>query len=274
MKGVMTLWSAPGLIHRWEAAPYFWALSLVTNRRHFDRVVVHTDPQGARLLEKWRLPFDEVLVDLTTSHPIPRYAWKCSSLAKTVTLLLQKEPFCHFDADLFMWNDLPPEVKDAPVFVQSSEDFNLMGVHAHGKGYNLGMFDTCVPKRPWWVKTVPGLQPCYNTGIFGGTDLAFIHNYAEAVLKMVDDNPAIALGTGGVLTIHLEQHVLGLAARAQGKKLAKLLPDYWTDRDPRRLGFTHLLGGAKYDPKTVAKVKARLEKDHPELYRQMTRLEP
>jgi Family of unknown function (DUF6734) len=96
--------------------------SLQTARKHYGKTSLFTDDEGARILiDGIGLEFDTVSVDLNElAHSDPEW-W---TLGKMMTYRAQTEPFVHIDEDVFLWQRLPRELEQAPVFAQNAEYFS------------------------------------------------------------------------------------------------------------------------------------------------------
>lgn len=268
MKAIQTLWTAPfrfpqsGREHAgFLSLPDFlatWSLSSHLLARHFPVVELYTDPCGQRFAVELQLPY-------TTIHPLPDLG-ACSplvwNLPKLLTYEAQQEPFLHFDLDFLLWEPLSPTQCEAELLAQRPESrldeqqFYSTALRALARLF---------PKLPqeWRLPPAEVSGTSINCGVFGGTALPFIHDYARshveilthpAHLQALAQIPTIGALKPWHLVVTVEQIGLALALRNSGKS-ATLLAAEAIDECSQ---FSHLVAFRKRDRKLLETIWRRL----------------
>lgn len=159
-----------------------WTLSCLSLREHYDEVALYTDEQGKHvLIDQLLLPYTEVHVIYDEMLCLPQH-WAYS---KIKTYSLQTMPFLHVDGDVYLPKPLPVDVIQSPIVVQNREV---------GTGYYRSMMDNVLsfPEiiLPDYIKEALQNESIvsYNMGIFGGTNLSFIHQYCQEAFRFMEDN--------------------------------------------------------------------------------------
>jgi hypothetical protein len=294
MKAVWTYWSRPAESGRstpWRTQLHHflaWGLSLHAARKHYPETVLVTDRNGKKLLiEKLGLPFAHVSTELDRLRDVDPGWW---ALGKLVSYSMQPQPFIHIDTDAFLWKRLPPEVEAAPVIAQCPEI--RTNKHDCYQGEIERAFIAHHAKLPteWeWERSLDTPQfREENCGIVGGQNVAFLRYFAETALDLVL-SPANAsawrsLGVKFCYNMVIEQYLLSALigfhryhpeSPFKGIK-AKYLFTSWEEgldqNRTARLGFTHLMGGAKSHPAVARRLEDRLRRDDPGYFRLCDRL--
>jgi hypothetical protein len=162
-----------------KPAVQIMALSACTIRKHFDDFVLITDDIGKELAESCQLPYTEI-ISVGDKFESDSCFWIHSKIHAYHTI---KEPFVHFDTDLFLWDALPKEFLEQEVFAFHPET-SLWNKYEEYRdnileaGVNLPRLD-----RTYWTSRMP-----VNMAIFGGTNFKAINQYAGFVLEFLADN--------------------------------------------------------------------------------------
>lgn len=286
MRAVWSFWSKPFSVrhrHVWASPRHHllsWVLSVRQAMLHYRPAVLYTDDAGARMLvDALGLEFDEVHTTLNAlAHQDPEW-W---ALGKLHAYRAQTKPFIHIDNDVFLWQPLPARLEAAAVFAQNPEPF------VPGESYYqpevledaLGLgADGWVPREWKWFRESGLPQRADCCGIFGGRHLSFIQHYADQAIHFVQraENQAAWAKVSDKVShnILFEQYLLSAciehhnAHREAGRgeiEIGYLFPSMEAAFDPAtaaRVGYTHLVAGAKRDPHLAARLEARVARDHP-----------
>jgi len=281
MDAIWSFWSKPYRAHRrstWVSEKHHllaWVLSLETARPHFARTCLYTDDAGARLLiDQLGLPFDMVSTALNACIDDDPGWW---ATGKIHAYCLHDRPFVHIDTDVFLWKKLPDRVVEAGVFAQHPEPFTVGASYYKPQWIEQTFRSTgrgwLPPEWKWYRRSgEPPRGEC--CGIFGGTNLDFIHHYAESALNILKhplNQPGWACFQGkSEQMVTIEQYFLAACVeyhRAHTESLFQpvhiryLFDSYAETRDPLRVaevGYTHLIAGAKHDPGIGAKLELSL----------------
>lgn len=289
MRAVWSFWTKPfrAQHHTHWLSPrhhlYSWILSVQTARQHFPRTALFTDDDGARLLVgQLGLPFDEVSTELNAlaSHDASWWA-----LGKVWTYRAQTEPFIHLDSDVFLWNSLPESLTAAPVLAQCPEFFvpgsSYYRPEVLEREVSAGGQIWLPAEWVWYRSTVPE-QRGDSCGIFGGQRLDFIHYYADQAIKLIEhpDNQRGWLMMDGKdeHNILFEQYLLAACLvyhrqRANSpyhgieiKYLFESLDEAFDSDRAHKLGYTHLIAGAKRNEDIAQRLERRVKRDYPDFY--------
>ena len=248
-----------------------WVLSVRHARRHFRRLVLVTDSPGhAILAEGLGLPFDEVRVDLDGFESEFSQIWALGKLHAYATMA---EPFVHLDHDLICWQPLPERMLAASVCALVAE--TMPPGHPRTDFYSIQGLIDYLPTTPDFVRAhYAGTEDnhAFNTGIFGGCDVSFIRDYADAAFGTLRDptNTTFwARADGSVASVQLEQYWLAALARDRKKSVEALVTpaelDDPTDAPFRKVGVTHLWGDSKrggvYHDRAIARCQADFPAD-------------
>ena len=292
MRAVWSFWSKPfhaGSGWHWREPLHHllaWGLSLRLARAHYPDTVLITDTPGKTLLvNQLGLNFAHVSTELDRLRDADPAWW---ALGKLVAYSLQDKPFVHLDTDVFLWRPLPERITRAPVLAQYLEP--------PCSSYEPWIIENALatarldPPVEWqWYRSlqehsVGGV----NCGILGGTNISFIQHYARLALDLLQD-PRNSAAYASIpfkdgLNPVVEQFVL-LACldfhrlhpdKSFGDVDAKyLFPSSgraFSPNEAARLGFTHLMGGAKADANVTRRLEERLRQEDGRFYEHCVRV--
>lgn len=289
MRAVWSFWPRPfaaARAHAWGTESNHllaWVLSFETARRHYHHTSLVTDEAGAQLLvDGLGLDFDSVSLGLDRlQHANPSW-W---TVGKLVAIAEQDEPFVHLDPDVFLWKPLPRALTAAPVLAQNPEPYAPGGTYYRPELIEAALppgTGTWLPSEWDWYRR-PGVVPRGECcGVVGGTDVEFLHHYAEQGLRLISE-PGNATGLSVLpdpcdLSITLEQYLLAACiehhrGRAgspyRSVRIAYLFSSWAEAADDARAaqrGFTHLIADTKRDPDVMRRLERRVRADYPERY--------
>jgi len=283
MRAVWSFWSKPfhayygGIWCRPLHHLLAWGLSVQTASRHYPETLLITDRPGKKLLvDQLGLHFSEVSTELERLNNVDQGWW---ALGKLVAYSLQDRPFLHLDADVFLWKRLPSHLLEAPVFTQNPEGF-----HAHDPHYRpqdiewaFAQQGVRLPMEWEWARSNRSYFPAENCGVIGGSHVEFLRYYARTAVDLVlrVENAAAwsRLHDKRGYSIVLEQFFLSACAEFhayrrtspyQGVRIGHLFPTGKEAFDPNhaaRIGFTHLIGGAKSHPTVARRLEERVRRE-------------
>lgn len=253
MKMVYTLWTRPGPFNR--DAAIRWALSTHLVKKHGYRCELVTDSHGKNIVEKLGLGFEKIDTTLDEFLSVSPTYW---AAGKIISYSMQSEPFCHIDDDVFLFKPLPEEFLNSSLFVQSperSKDRRQDYKSCRDAHDDSDCEKVMLPFENW---------DCYNAGLIGGSDLEFIHDYANKSLDWMREMTAKnkVVRSGMVLA---EQTLFAKMAKEQNKEITCLLDNHDNDELTAELGYTHLVN-AKTWPSMKKRVMRRLKSEAPSLW--------
>jgi hypothetical protein len=280
MRAVWSLWTKPMLarpstIWLHERSHWLsWVLSVETARRHYPEVALVTDREGARVLvEEIGLRFTEVSTELDALDGVETRWW---AIGKLFAHRAQRAPYVHVDADAYLWNRLPAIVEHAPVLAQSPEPvigpfYDPWRLHDQLERMAGGAPEAWT----WYLRHGRQIAAC--CGIVGGQDVGLLRSYAELAIDVALSPRYRAVWKSHGTETHMvtiEQYLLPAcvahrrAKRGGGRDvyLQYLFPSASFDR-AKEVGYTHVIGYAKWNPKANARVEEVVRRDYPALYR-------
>ena len=294
MRSVWSFWSTPYAAWNnctWRSAKHHllaWWLSLHTAGQHYPESVLITDREGKRLLvDELRLPFTQVSTELETlagAHP----DWWC--LGKLLAYSLQDRPFVHIDTDVFLWKPLPPSLLEAPVFVQCRDHFTPTDWCYRPRDVEQAFAKEklTLPKEWEYVQSRDSNLTAENCGILGGTNTSFLRYYAKLALNLIlrprhkaawsrlpDKKPYTIVLEQFLLSACVEYHRHHPRSPYRGVEIKHLFHSWDQAYDPNeaaRLGYTHLIAGAKTYPAIAKRLEDRVSREDPAYVRLCDRL--
>lgn len=234
------------------------------------------------LVEGIGLDFDHVSTDLNGLENADPGWW---ALGKIWTYASQKEPFVHIDSDVFLWKPLPEMMVQADILVQNPEHFNRGALFYQPEVLEAaihGVPDGWMPEEWEWYRSNGAVQQGECCGVFGGKRVDFINHYARQALKLLDHpaNQAAlrAMGDKSEHMVLIEQFFLSACIKYHQQRedsphrgltvayLFSSMDEAFNAVNASRLGFTHLLGGAKRNQHVIKKLERRVKTDYPSQY--------
>ncbi len=291
-RSLWSLWTKPAMSSeaaRWASERhhlYAWALSFERARQHFPDTALVTDARGKRwLVDMLGLPFDEVSTELDALDDAHPRFW---ALGKLYAYRAQRAPFVHVDNDVFLWQRLPPALERAPLLAQNPEYFEPWTRVSYYQPDRIDELlvgpDAWLPEAWRWYARRPGFRTAACCGIFGGCDTEFIRAYAEQAIRMVE-HPGNRSGWADFLgireldpNVHVEQYLLSACIAWHGEgpgpdwpglEIRYLFETHWGAFDPdqaARVGYTHLIGGAKRNEQLMERLERRVQTEYPHYY--------
>ena len=294
MRAVWSFWTKPWRARRswnWPEEKYHWfawVLSLESARRHYPDTMLVTDSEGARILiDGLGLKFGRISTGLDVLADHDPGLWM---MGKLCAYRAQREPFVHIDTDVFLWNRLPDEVEQAPVFAQNPEHFSIGASHYKPERMQrLMTTDTAgwIPAEWEWALSFGRQQRGECCGIAGGTHTEFIRYYADTAMQVIEDprNRAgwSSVSDKGEYNTLIEQYHLAACVDYHRQRpdspyrevdIRYLFESFTTAFDANiaaKVGFTHLLAGAKQNRTVTDRLERRVARDFPDFYERCLR---
>jgi hypothetical protein len=289
MKAVWSFWSKPFRSRgtwAWSSQKHHllsWVLSVERARLHYPHTTLYTDDAGARMLvEGSGLHFDHVSTDLNGLEDADPGWW---ALGKIWTYASQKEPFVHIDSDVFLWKPFPEKMVQADILIQNPEHFGRGALFYQPEVLEAaihGVPDGWMPEEWEWYRSNGAVQQGECCGVFGGKRVDFINHYARQALKLLNHsaNQAAlrAMGDESEHMVLVEQYLLSACIKYHQQRedspyrgltvayLFSSMDEAFNPDNASRLGFTHLLAGAKRNQHVTEKLERRVKTDYPAQY--------
>jgi hypothetical protein len=254
---------------------YTMALAVHLAGRHFESVQVVTSTWGARVLKKAGVTATEfdTRLDVMKTEKVSRWWW---AYAKLLAYSYQTGPFVHIDNDVLLWQPLPQRILNARLCFQSKELMN----QPFYMWYNL--LKPCwrqAKVRPQIIVDDEVTDFVYNCGICGGHDLAFFKEWLQCSAKYIfaPENHDLFFNKFKNVLMHQnlfdEQYFAAALVKAHNLRgQVELITDDVTSPTWKlnNKTYSHIWGATKTNELIMNKVKARLHRDAPAIYDQVT----
>ncbi len=270
---IQSIWTAP-LSHRWNVKEqlkktlWSYAWSVITLRKTFREVVLHTDKQGAEIFGK--LPYTEIHTTLENLKGINKRWW---SYGKIKALEAENINTVHVDGDVYLKNP------DADIFSFDNADLIVQMIEAGEGFYSVypplyEIFKSCLDAGG--IKFVPKYNEAYNCGILGFSDKnarkTFLDTYTNW-LKVVNNSEIINVPPMPDPNVVIEQYCLYTLAKDNGWKVKELIPTHarYTNLNAYavKIGFRHAWGKIKYTEEFQNLLKSRIKNHSASLYKKI-----
>jgi hypothetical protein len=259
---------------------YYFLLSSVLSYHSFKEAMPNsvfelvTDDLGKTLLvDELGLEYDDVnlkLNDVKADSDV----WSIGKLYA----FQQRKPFLHVDFDAYLFKPLTEKFLTAKIVAANDESnytiYNNIiaqlksGVKVYDNVYKQAFHDF---NQKQSVNSI-------NMGVFGGTDIRTINEYAEKSLKMYDLNKKwLSKSNRSGLTCFVEQIYLRYYLQEKGIKPTFLLEGNWNNakehnEDAAEKGFTHLVSESKRNKEILNLLENRVKKDYPVYYEKLQKV--
>jgi hypothetical protein len=251
-----------------------WTLSCLKLKEYYDDIHLYTDSNTkAILIDYLKLPYKMVHTDY--DH-INHYRDSLYALPKIMTYAAQDEPFIHVDGDIFIWDKFSHSLENAGLVAQNFE----IGTWFTASIIK-GIKDHIVYSPDYLQSELTKEKPsAYNAGIIGGSDLAFLKEYANKALEIVDKNcdSIYKNETPGNFNVIFEQTLFHALSARENKTVSRFYPGTYEDHGytigefcdftevPYRLKYLHLIGAHKRNPYVCDLMGRTLFKEYPEYF--------
>jgi hypothetical protein len=222
-----------------------WSTSVRLSKENFKKVVLVTDTWAwNNIFKNLNLPFDEVKLSLDKID----HSTTIWSISKAYSILEINDPFLHIDSDVYIWKKLPDEFLDVSVLVQDSEGIHnrdqyilYLGLEWDYKKYLNGK-NKYLDNSNLKDKDIHA----WNTGIVGGNNIDFLHNWANEFIKISNLYDLIISSEEyqtPYLVCFIEQTLIMLMSEYHSIKVTPIL----SSRNEEQDLYTHLMSSSKRD---------------------------
>lgn len=247
-----SFWSKPYLLSDFKKYAEFnnkkdfvlsWKTSVNLSKKFFKNVILITDDWSwENIFKDLNLPFDDVKLILNIN--ISEKLW---SISKAYAIKNMTEPFLHIDSDVYIWKKLNNKILNSELLVQSEENFDDKNQYLlyHSMYWEYNKFFKGSNK--YLDKFNPNKRKnyAYNTGVIGGNDLKFLHNYADNMIDIFNiyneyDN------LGNLNVAFLEQTLLLMMSEKYN-----INTNFIIEKNIKQDYYTHLAGDTKRNKKIM-----------------------
>ena len=165
---------------------YLMTLSMLLAKKHYEKVVLYTNVEIAKIIREIGLPYDEiddVLLEGVTTGTF--------SIPKLIVYSVQTEPFIHIDLDTFLFKKINFDKKNG-IYSAYDEGINT-DFRMNNRG--IGFFTTYVNNSFKLIDKLPELfmneisfSTIPNMCVFGGFDYKLIADATLYCLKIYEEN--------------------------------------------------------------------------------------
>jgi hypothetical protein len=266
MKVIHTFWSLAydrgrwGKPSTWKEDVWCFALSLHFAKRWFGEIHLITDTEGMERLGD--LPYTTMSTYLDFIHDVNASYW---TAGKVIGMASVDSPVLHLDGDVFLLGErVAATLKgEWEVIVQHKEQ----GAH----------WQSTYPPILKWLRSkgVGGFENgyAYNHGIIGFRHPEFLRDYTAAYQQTLDEfgKRFHTFPDSRDPNIIVEQSLLAKMCEERGLKPVEILgemevKELGVEVAAERVGYVHLWGNSKYEPRWQEMVRRRLEAEDPALY--------
>jgi hypothetical protein len=246
-----------------------WALSCLKFKKHYGNIELITDQLGKELfIDKLELPYSSVVVKLDELNHNHQDLW---AISKLLSYTIQDEPFLHVDGDVYIWEEMK-QLENKPLVAQN-EDYDF-GFYYQVWQDLLNGFDFIPDYMLDDIKEQKVIRAA-NAGVFGGTDVSFIKDFAFEAFDFLEQNKLSLnkVNLGSSVLIY-EQYLFSCLARKYGKEVTYLFQNMDNRyaqvsnfiTSPRKLKYAHAVGNAKENKNVGAMMANCLMVEFPEYY--------
>ena len=284
MNLIHSYWSKPSVSqlgnhsHSWFTERHYalsWAFSLLRLKALGNKVTLYTDSMGADwLISNLNLPYDNINTSLDQLL-IPNNLW---SLAKMWVYSQQKDPFIHFDGDVYIWND---------DFIKELDRNHIICQHIeHGFPYYKEYFEILIKERytlneKIFPQTIDSFNNiALNCGVIGGYNIDFFQTLWDEAYSLYEKNEdkcsTLSVGVNTLFEQHLAYEVskkydlqIKTVLKQEVKYDDDFLPSF--EMTPFEKKYVHLSTSAKQAPKLLKELENRMKYEFPTYYDSINR---
>ncbi len=265
---VHSFYSSPFLINKnhggWiDDVSYWssWVLSFQCAKKHYPIHLV-TDSFGKKILiDKLGLAYDEVSLAFDEMPLLPPDLW---AFGKLYAYSIQKKPFIHIDADVYLWDKLPSYIENANLLGQEFEDFSQNQYPLYRE-----ILNQISDFTPSFAK---GFQ-AINAGIFGGKEISFFQDLWDLSYTFYKENknkfsPLFRLGW---LNLLCEQYFsVGLSTQKNLVFTPLRSPNQTWNNVFSHTRYTHVLANSKI--LTSKSITYVIKEDYPDFFEKINHI--
>lgn len=280
MTALHSFWSLPFISSNnncgWLDKKYFyysWVFSCLQIKKNYSSFNLHTDNLGKKIfIDTLKLPYDDVILSLNKIPKQDNIFW---SISKLHVFSEQKEPFIHFDGDVFIWKPLL-NLHNYALFAQNLE-IDL--------SYNNLAYDHVISQCdfiPHFFQDLKnqGINSC-NFGIIGGNDYEYFNYYSRLSLNFIERNSNILKNAHiSLVALTYEQIFFYYLSIKENKKIEYLFEDNnsynWYIKDiytnPNKISYFHPYGEFKKKRINCMLIENFLSSLYPDTYEYVNKL--
>ena len=229
-------------------------LSVLNSKKWFDKVELVTDKKGYKLLiDKLKLPFDTVVVDLDKLNNIDKKHW---AIGKLHACSIQKEPFMHLDFDAIWFKKPPEKILKAKACFQNWETNQYTHV------FYKPLMKLCKKTPELKIHKYCDFKEinALCCGFIGFNDLSKIKLWYDLALDYIEK---AGNKKQEISSIMFEQYFISNILK-YFKIPVTTLGENWVEEDlAKKVGYTHLIANSKREKHIEDKIKEKLKNTLP-----------
>ena len=234
-------------------------LSVEQSRKYFDKVVFFGDHEAISQVCNY-IEFDKVYddIEILNENNIPHTLY---NIAKVIPCTKINEPFLLLENDFYLW-DIPDNshIFESKLVI---EDFKKPSKKYFKCIDKMKEYDMVT--RPRWFKYAKQDFSIPRKGIYGGTDIKFISEHANEIIKLIfnDTNKNLFQNKSYAKELKNSDIVYdNWYCGAKLKNLTDIIPFTLRESD---IKYTHLSSSEKRNNENIIKLYERAEKQFPSL---------
>jgi hypothetical protein len=280
MNAVFSLWKKPidrGLLLYGYNSVFDLACSYVLAieeaRKYYKNVNLITDDSGYNLLvNSLGIEFNTATFELNEISNLSPLHW---SIPKILACKIQREEFIYLEGNIYLWNDLPEELKKLDIVFQNAEPekvFDELYVAHIKQNYSKA------PVKPELV-TSNEVSLAYNTSLTLANNLDYIGSWTGAAIDYVMRNENAGFWTEQ-LNAGLHHNMIfdywfpACIAEKYGLPKAEMLGFYLKDYDAGENKYTHTHGFSRREPNVTEGVWKHIQENYPKYIDALQKLKP
>ena len=224
-------------------------LSVLYSKKWFKEIELVTDKKGKELVDKYKIPFDNVVVCLDDYNHIDKHHW---AIGKIVACSLQTKPFIHIDNDVYWFKKPPKRLLEAECCFQNYES-----TEDHWYKYQMSVAANSSPITEIDYK----IKKALNCGIIGFNRMDVLKEWLDLAFQYIDWFENTNDVKGELSSVMFEQYHIYQILKKHNYDIQVITKGWINDKIAIEYGYTHLIATSKRRPDIEKKVKKRLKKD-------------
>jgi hypothetical protein len=219
------------------------------SKKWFEEVELVTDKKGKEFVDRYKIPFDNIIVCLDDYNHIRSKHW---AIGKIVACKMQKKPFMHIDNDVFLFKKPKKSLLESDASFQNLE---RVEDHWYTNQISVAKKENPIEEIDYTVKV------SVNCGIMGFNKLDLIPEWLELAFKFIewfDNTESIKKELSSIM---FEQYHLFQLLIKYKYSVAVIADFYIDDKISKEAGYTHLIAASKRRPDLEEKVEKRLAQE-------------
>ena len=280
MNAVFSLWKKPidngKLLYGYNSVfdmACAYVLAIEEARKYYKNVNLITDNSGYNLLvNSLGIEFNSATFELNEISNLSPLHW---SIPKILACKVQREEFIYLEGNIYLWNDLPEELKKLDIVFQNAEPekvFDELYVSHIKQNYSKA------PVKPEIVSSNE-ISLAYNTSLTLANNLDYIGSWTSEAIDYVmrSENAGFwteQINAGFHHNMIFDYWFPACIAEKYGLPKAELLGFYLKDYDAGENKYTHTHGFTRREKSVTSTVWKHIQEKYPKYVDALQKLNP